>query len=256
MQTVTAPLPDCKACSKCKSVLPREFFYLRPGRKLGTLMSWCKPCMVIEKRKRYKADPEKHREKTAQWRKANPIKVKEMGRAAYASNVEEIRRRAREYCKANKDKRKAYRHRNAERIKERNAKYRAGHKAEISAYQKAYQEKNRAACTHHVVKCMKAKPALYREIHRGSHDRRRARILSLPTETFRNSEIFARDNWTCHLCKGPVDPDLKYPNPMSASLDHVVPIARGGSHTRGNVACSHLKCNVIKNARSHPLLTA
>lgn len=43
---------------------------------------------------------------------------------------------------------------------------------------------------------------------------------------------------------------LVYPNPLSASLDHVVPLAWGGEHTAANVQLAHLKCNVAKGARS------
>jgi 5-methylcytosine-specific restriction endonuclease McrA len=34
---------------------------------------------------------------------------------------------------------------------------------------------------------------------------------------------------------------------MSASLDHVTPLSRGGSHNHGNLAIAHLICNVIKS---------
>lgn len=34
---------------------------------------------------------------------------------------------------------------------------------------------------------------------------------------------------------------------MSASIDHVVPMARGGPHLYTNVQCSHWVCNVLKS---------
>lgn len=37
---------------------------------------------------------------------------------------------------------------------------------------------------------------------------------------------------------------------MSRSLDHVVPLVADGSHTRDNLAYTHLRCNVRKGARS------
>ena len=36
---------------------------------------------------------------------------------------------------------------------------------------------------------------------------------------------------------------------MSVSLDHVVPLSRGGSHTLGNVRCAHLICNIRKGSK-------
>lgn len=61
-------------------------------------------------------------------------------------------------------------------------------------------------------------------------------------------EIFERDNWTCHICGGPVEM-------ADASLDHIKPIARGGDHTAANLACSHRMCNFVKGDRE-PVLCA
>jgi 5-methylcytosine-specific restriction endonuclease McrA len=36
---------------------------------------------------------------------------------------------------------------------------------------------------------------------------------------------------------------------VSASLDHIVPLACDGDHVRANVHLAHLICNVRKNAR-------
>jgi hypothetical protein len=59
------------------------------------------------------------------------------------------------------------------------------------------------------------------------------------------ADIYARDAWTCGLCDKPVDPGLVYPHPMSASLDHIVALARGGAHAPSNVQCAHLRCNIV-----------
>lgn len=67
-------------------------------------------------------------------------------------------------------------------------------------------------------------------------------------ETFSFHEVFDRDGWVCGICSGPVDPDLKWPDPLSVSLDHIVPVSRGGKHRRDNAQCSHLRCNVSKGA--------
>ncbi|MFG3518286.1 HNH endonuclease [Streptomyces bobili] len=81
---------------------------------------------------------------------------------------------------------------------------------------------------------------------RASSQRRRARLAATVVESFRHPEIFERDGWTCQLCQEPVDPRARHPDPRSASLDHVVPLARGGHHTRVNVQLAHLICNLRK----------
>lgn len=61
--------------------------------------------------------------------------------------------------------------------------------------------------------------------------------------------VFIRDNGECHLCKQPVDFDLKWPHPMSRTLDHVIPISHGGQHTYENVRLAHMWCNTSKGNR-------
>lgn len=59
-------------------------------------------------------------------------------------------------------------------------------------------------------------------------------------------EIAERDGWHCGLCGEWVQPGLKWPNPDALSLDHILPIAKGGKHTENNVQLAHLKCNWSK----------
>lgn len=90
----------------------------------------------------------------------------------------------------------------------------------------------------------------YHEKRRLAQQRRRARQRSLPTEDFSFDEIASRDGWRCGLCNDPVDRALRYPDPKSPSLDHVIPLAKGGGHTRGNAQLAHLRCNIAKGART------
>lgn len=84
---------------------------------------------------------------------------------------------------------------------------------------------------------------------RRGHVQRRARLWNVLFEDFTNTEIFERDHWVCAICGQPVDhePSLFAYNPLAASLDHIVPLARGGSHTRDNVRCVHFICNSLKS---------
>ena len=79
--------------------------------------------------------------------------------------------------------------------------------------------------------------------------RRRMKVAEATVEQFDPGEAFERDGWVCGLCGDPVDPSLKYPDPRSKSLDHIVPIARGGEHSRGNAQLAHLRCNIAKSDR-------
>lgn len=68
----------------------------------------------------------------------------------------------------------------------------------------------------------------------------------MPSESFSPRAVFDRDGWVCGICCGSIDPEVRYPDPLSVSLDHVVPLSKGGHHTRANTQAAHLKCNVDK----------
>lgn len=49
---------------------------------------------------------------------------------------------------------------------------------------------------------------------------------------------------TCAICGRPVDKSLKFPDPLSATVDHIIPIAKGGHPSDvANLQLAHLKCN-------------
>lgn len=80
-----------------------------------------------------------------------------------------------------------------------------------------------------------------------SKARRRARRKAATIETFDPIEILSRDGWRCHLC------GIKTPRRLRGTfednapeLDHVVPLAAGGEHSRKNTACCCRKCNIEK----------
>jgi 5-methylcytosine-specific restriction endonuclease McrA len=66
------------------------------------------------------------------------------------------------------------------------------------------------------------------------------------------SVLIERDGTTCSLCPAEIDFTLKHPHPGSKSLDHIIPISAGGSHTYDNVALAHLVCNISKNVGEAP----
>jgi hypothetical protein len=116
---------------------------------------------------------------------------------------------------------------------------------------------------------------------REQDQRRRARMRANgPVESFAVAEIGERDGWVCGVCMDrarlvelppelvkldlkvlvaePVPPDEDFEldegpvrrRPLSASVDHIVSVWAGGTHTRSNVQITHLFCNMEKNSSS------
>lgn len=58
--------------------------------------------------------------------------------------------------------------------------------------------------------------------------------------------LFNLCGWICHICREPIDRKLRFPHNMAATVEHIVPLCLGGTHTWDNVAASHAKCNFAK----------
>lgn len=78
---------------------------------------------------------------------------------------------------------------------------------------------------------------------------RRAQKLRGSAEAFSRREIFERDNWICQLCGGSITPGLKHPDPWHANVDHIIPLSKGGMHSRDNAQATHFRCNLQKGNR-------
>ena len=88
-----------------------------------------------------------------------------------------------------------------------------------------------------------------REQHRDSERLRRVRLRAkgpVKLSQIKGREIAIRDQWICQLCHKPVSPKHKYPHPMSASMDHIVPVSHGGGHEHINVQLAHWICNTLR----------
>lgn len=51
--------------------------------------------------------------------------------------------------------------------------------------------------------------------------------------------VFKRDRGICGICR-------RWVQPRYASMDHIKPIIRGGTHTWENIQLTHIKCNLRK----------
>ena len=70
--------------------------------------------------------------------------------------------------------------------------------------------------------------------HRGAYEKNRAKILA-------TQEV-------CAICGKPVDKTLKSPHPLSATVDHIIPVSKGGHPSDlANLQLAHRCCNREKS---------
>lgn len=70
--------------------------------------------------------------------------------------------------------------------------------------------------------------------HRSAYDKNKKRIL--------------KTRQTCGICGKIVDKKLKFPNPLSPVIDHIIPVAKGGHPSDiDNLQLAHFCCNREKS---------
>lgn len=61
--------------------------------------------------------------------------------------------------------------------------------------------------------------------------------------------VFEADGYRCHICKRKTDQTKQVPHPRAPTIDHVIPLACGGTHEPANVRTACFLCNATKSHR-------
>lgn len=150
------------------------------------------------------------RAREKQWRAQNRDKMLDYKRTDREKRPEDYARWKREWAA-----------RNAERITEKKRKDYAAQKEWIRCRLAQFRRDN---------------PDQTRETQKRYGAKRRARIAGIEYEPIDRRAIYLRDHQRCWICK-------RYVRWTDFSLDHVVPISKGGAHVASNLKTSHLDCN-------------
>jgi len=59
-----------------------------------------------------------------------------------------------------------------------------------------------------------------------------------------------RDGDNCAICGKKVGSGKRLAKTRRASIDHIVPVVKGGTNDLENLQLSHLHCNIAKSARA------
>lgn len=176
------------------------------------LRGQCKACHAARKAAYRSSNIEKAKSRDAAYRAANKEKIKSGFANWYAANSEKVKSRAAKWAAANHDKCTAIK----------------------SAWKKANPEKVQAYAAANVDK------------KRIRHQNRRARTresggkLSIGLA----DKLFRLQRGKCACCGEPLGDDYH--------LDHIMPLALGGTNTDDNIQLLRSKCNLHKNAK-HPV---
>lgn len=187
-------------------------------------------------------DPIKHAAYMREWRARNLDHARQLEaasrernretrrnqqRAWYAANRETVLARRPPKSESDKAANRAWHHANRERIAERHRAYYQDHKAENNARRQRWEAAN---------------PERAKALNWAKDQRRRARVLAASIGNVDRAAVIARGKGLCGICGLPVGAG-------EISIDHIVPLARGGAHTDANLQLAHMSCNRRKGAR-------
>lgn len=193
------------------------------------------------RRAKYAANPEPTLEAIRRWRAANPEKVREMDRQKYLRHREHIRERERAYYVLHQqeyvDRATRWREANPEKAREH---ARNGHARN--------RDRNNAYAREHAREKYAEDPQKYRDRFnawaqspqgRAWFHQKRAERRGVPYTEEALEWLESLDSPLCTYCGEP-----------ATSIDHIVPISRGGTGERENLTPACGRCNSRKNAMS------
>lgn len=260
-----------KRCTKCEQVKCHRAFP-RDRRAKSGLMAQCKECKNAYNKAQYQVQAEQRREYQKAHYYAHYERYKTYKRAHYQANREQIKVRSqnyyREHVQRYREQKKVYRQNNLERLKandrtrytnpqrqEWNRAWRQAHIEHVRAlnrrYYYRYVEQQRAKTRRYY----RAHRIQVRGYHRAYHqarpglralharNRRARERQALGTLTFQQWEALkVRYDFRC-LCCQRREPEIKL------TIDHVVPLCKGGTNSIENIQPLCLSCNTSKRTK-------
>ena len=96
----------------------------------------------------------------------------------------------------------------------------------------------------------KIKPQVWNERRQENRERRRARMMGVYVgPKAPRFKIADRDDWLCGLCGDQIPRVVQHGHPLYLTIDHIIPLSKGGEHSPSNVQAAHATCNYSKGAR-------
>lgn len=204
------------------------------------------PERYAAQRKRHR---QRHKEEIAeyqrQWTAKHVLSERERKQRWQEKNRERSRETKRRWAQAHPDKARASARRwqraNPEKMRAAVRRYTQRYPEQVRARGKAWREANPEKRRQRWRDWCARNPERLRELLA----RRRARRRGAFVENVDPREIYERDKGLCGICH-------RHVASKKMSLDHIVPLSRGGEHSRRNVQLAHLRCNESRGAGRLP----
>ncbi len=132
---------------------------------------------------------------------------------------------------------------------ERARRYHVENKEKKNAASRAHYYANREKMMEQSRQWKLEHPEEWRAMSRDASRLRRARRRAVGWERIKAADIFERDGWRCQICGCETLREWEADNVWSPELDHIIPLARGGPHTRANTQLLCRRCNAHKAAK-------
>ena len=167
-----------------------------------------------------------------------------------AENIMEKRDRVaynKQWYADNKKHKKQYYIDNREKVLARRKQHYADNTEETNAWNKQYYIDNKE-------KIRESHKQYYsdnKEKRRRYTQKRRVKKLNAFVETVSINILFERDCGCCRICNRKLNLATKHPDPMFASIDHIVPLSKCGEHSYKNTQLACLECNLRKGVGTY-----
>ncbi len=222
---------DLKKCSRCGIEKPRPEFYKCAACKDG-LRGECKRCVAAKQSVYNEKNADKISAQKRRYRSENLESIQEAKRAYYLRNSDRIkektRRRELEKPDEVREAHRAYRRKNAASIAERMRLYWQQNSSKFREKKKRYYQENKS----------RLQPG-----RKAAKARRRNAAGSVVKADV--VWLLEMQRWKCAVCAHSIKKGGYH-------LDHIMPLARGGTNHRENLQVLCPACNLSKSAK-HPV---
>lgn len=225
------PDEPTKTCNRCNEEKPQTEFHKRKTGK-GGLIPYCKSCKQAIDRAYRDSNQDKVKARSKAYRETNREMLKARGREHYRANTDKLLAACRAYYEANREQVAAYQR-----------AYREANRDKLSVYRTAYNDDvHRQEARERTKAWARNNPEKARANGRRSTFTYEARKRGAFVEAVDHETVLIRDGGICQLCGHPVMLDDYH-------IDHIKPLAKGGTHEYANVQLAHPFCNISKGAK-------